>query len=491
MTTHLNDDQRIAYIHQTLTDAEREVIDQHLAGCLACRARLDEETALQRRMRYELAAAMRAISPSSQMNFTAIAPRVKRSRRLSMFIGRSNLILSSVVAIILVFGIGVGLYALVSDRAQPTPEVEEAVVQPTIIPTKSLEFPPTTTVSQPEADTTVEPDSIEQNATPVIDTSGGKLIWKFETGGKIDNRPAVDGEFIYFGSADRHFYAVDRQTGQEVWRFETNAAIGSWPVVADGRVYFGSNDGHLYALDSQTGQEQWRFKASLGIEGGVAIADGILYFGSADRYLYAVDARLGRERWRFLTEGAVSPLPAIVDETVYFSSDDGRVYAVDTRTGQERWRFEAETNISHYPLNMTEDTIYVGSLGYFYALNAQTGQIKWQFDAPEDLSAAGVGSEDIVYAQSSFHLFALDSQTGDVAWQVELSDPVTTVSNGLIYAATLSNGSLIELDGQTGQEIWRFEIGHSVGWPVIVDGVVYVGSSDSYFYAIKADPVSN
>ena len=44
------------------------------------------------------------------------------------------------------------------------------------------------------------------------------------------------------------------------WKFKTGDWISSSPNVSEGVVYFGSNDKHLYALDIKTGEEQWKFK---------------------------------------------------------------------------------------------------------------------------------------------------------------------------------------------------------------------------------------
>ena len=59
MSHHLNDEKLSGHIHHTLTDAEREAIDQHLTTCPTCRAHLDDHGGLQRRIRYDLSADLR------------------------------------------------------------------------------------------------------------------------------------------------------------------------------------------------------------------------------------------------------------------------------------------------------------------------------------------------------------------------------------------------------------------------------------------------
>ncbi|MBN2851559.1 MAG: PQQ-binding-like beta-propeller repeat protein [Clostridia bacterium] len=48
------------------------------------------------------------------------------------------------------------------------------------------------------------------------------------------------------------------------------------------------------------------------------------------------------------------------------------------------------------------------------------------------------------------------------------------------------NGYLYAIDIKTGLEKWKFETyGNILSSPVISEGVVYIGSHDSYLYALK------
>ena len=92
--------------------------------------------------------------------------------------------------------------------------------------------------------------------TGVYDTEGvtqlGGLKWKFQTKGRVASSPAIADGVAYFGSNDRHLYAVDIQTGQEKWSFAVDAQVHSSPAIYGGVVYFGSSDGQLYAVNAGT-----------------------------------------------------------------------------------------------------------------------------------------------------------------------------------------------------------------------------------------------
>lgn len=82
MSEHLNHQQLIGYIHQTLSDDQREVIDRHLATCPACRGQLADHDRFQHRIRYDLTADLRAIQPPGTTTFQMIAPRLDHRRSL-------------------------------------------------------------------------------------------------------------------------------------------------------------------------------------------------------------------------------------------------------------------------------------------------------------------------------------------------------------------------------------------------------------------------
>ncbi len=50
---------------------------------------------------------------------------------------------------------------------------------------------------------------------------------------------------------------MDIHTGEEKQRFTSEGEVKSSPSVAGGVVYFGSYDRHLYAVDIHTGEEKW------------------------------------------------------------------------------------------------------------------------------------------------------------------------------------------------------------------------------------------
>ena len=92
-------------------------------------------------------------------------------------------------------------------------------------------------------------------------TRGPAVAWSFSTEAPNNANPLVLNDTVYFGSGDRHLYALDLHTGEERWRFQADEWIHGAPTYFDGVLYVGANSGHVYAIDPETGRA-WVFQTS-------------------------------------------------------------------------------------------------------------------------------------------------------------------------------------------------------------------------------------
>ena len=488
MNEHLSQDQLIGYVCHTLADAQRERIDIHLEACHECRARLSGHEVLGRRIQYDVMDWRRGVSPSPQMTFAAVAPKLRRSRKVArVWAGSKQFVYSAaMLAVLVLLVVGLVLYFQNIGRSDVGLVSAEAMHK-----------------GCPQR-------------TGVYDVKGpkvGELLWRFPTRTEMRASPAVVDGVAYVGSSDRFLYAVDTQTGQEKWRFETGRPVMSTPVVGDGTVYFGSgcvssdihctdppgSDSYFYALDLQTGREKWRFDAGGAVASSPLMADGVVYFGSEDQHVYAVDGQTGREKWRFKAEDALWSSPALADGVLYIgagcnvcgSSENRHLYALDSQTGQEKWRFETGGWVEATPA-VADGTVYIGSSDrHVYAVDSQTGQEKWRFRTESRVFDSPAVGDGVPYAASADgNLYALDNQTGQELWRFKTGGPVFSgpaVADGVVYVGSVDR-YLYAVEARTGQELWKFQAWRDVrGSPVVGDGVVYFASGDANLYAV-GDP---
>jgi outer membrane protein assembly factor BamB len=228
--------------------------------------------------------------------------------------------------------------------------------------------------------------------------------------------------------------------------------------VADGVVYIGSWDRYMYALDVETGAPIWRFQTGddtdiynqVGIASSAAVAGGTVFFGCRDGHFYAVDAKTGVQKWNVDNhKGWVIASPAVRDGMVYFPTSDGmRFKAVDAASGKIAFEL-ANKALSFSSVAVTGDLAYFGTQdGWLHSVDLKRGV------AHADFQTEGSKENASKY---------IDAQ-GRIA--------------GNVYPDSTLDGLIVGLERM-------FSLGSVMSSPAIADGVLYVGSTDGYLYALK------
>ena len=356
-----------------------------------------------------------------------------------------------------------------------------------------------------------------------VDAADGRQLWKRKTGGPVPATPAIDGQLLYVGSYDGKFYALEKRTGIPRWKFATdgerrfeakglhgiqprNQTIAdpfdvylSSPVVGGGAVYFGSGDGHVYALDAASGELKWKFSTGDVVHASPAYANGVVYFGSWDSYFYAVDAMTGAEKWRF--HGGEDPAfhnqvgfqssPAVVNGVVYTGCRDSNLYAIDAATGKEKWRFNNATSWVTTSPAVTQGKVVFGTSdsSLYFVLDAETGKqiVRQQGDAYH-FSSPAIAGKTVFVGVLNGALVARDLDSGEMLW--EFRTEASKRNDGWILTADRKFNAPM-LFWSTWREapivasVQQFGIGSVFSSPLVVGGVVYVGSADGSGYALE------
>jgi outer membrane protein assembly factor BamB len=309
-----------------------------------------------------------------------------------------------------------------------------------------------------------------------------RVIWKFQTEGRVISTPAVSATTVYLGSTDGKVYAVDRTTGVKKWEFATEGRVASSPAVAAGLVFIGSYDGAFYALDAATGALRWKFQ-------------------TAGERRYA-----GRHLHGSIPAGEVMPdpfdlylsSPAVWRGTVYIGSGDGHVYALDAITGAVRWTFKTG-DVVHASPAIANGTVYIGSWDrWFYALDAITGRLRWRFQTGDDqdlhnqigIQASAAVVDGVVYfGCRDAHLYALDAKTGKKKWSYDAGgawiNSSPAVREGKVFVGTGDGREFLELDAKTGGRNWAQVFSwYFFASPAIVGDMAYIGNWDGRLFGI-------
>jgi outer membrane protein assembly factor BamB len=154
--------------------------------------------------------------------------------------------------------------------------------------------------------------------------------------------------YLFVGSLDHCFYALDATGGTLLWKYETAGKIKTGAVAKDQTVYVATEGGALFAFDI--------FPMHRNKEGKIDVPKA----GGEWRW-----KRSGIERWRlplgerFLVKGK---------ELVYVMGPNAEMYAMEEMTGKiiGRYRFHY---FAHVLTNPIDNILYVANpAGYVYAL---------------------------------------------------------------------------------------------------------------------------
>jgi len=373
--------------------------------------------------------------------------------------------------------------------------------------------------------------------------SQNKSFWEFKTNGRIYSSPLVDQEYIYFGSGDNYFYALDKKDGKLKWKFRSAGPIYSSPAIYNEIVYFSSDDGILYALDKNTGLQKFSFKSGGEKQydlwdyyrSSPIIVNKTLYWACGDSNVYAIDAKTGTLKWSFKTEGIVHASPTYFNGNIYIGGFDGYFYAINALNGGLIWKFNTIGD-TYFPKGeiqkaamINDSIVYFGTRDFnIYALNAKTGNGMWNMKELHGwiIATPFEYKGNLYYGLSDGHKFyCQDKKTGFMKWEKSLNMRVygsAAVHNGIVYFGCF-NGQVYGVDYQTGDTKWLFKTAaseknyysvynekdefradfelygkdylkseekiHSLGsvlcTPVIDNGIIYFGNSDGKFYAVS------
>ena len=213
-----------------------------------------------------------------------------------------------------------------------------------------------------------------------ISTATGDIrnreAWRFPTDGQVWSTPVVANGVVYFGSMDRHIYALSLAEGLDqssrlLWKYKTGGAIVAKPLVMDGplgkMVVVGAFDRKMYALKANTtnpqGELVWDkpFKGDEWFWAG-AITDGdTIYAATMGSTVYALD-KGGSLLWeKHLEEGSpIVSTPVVVGDDLVVATDEGKLYLLDARSGQRPVGFKDLESRVKASLSNIGDTVFVG-----------------------------------------------------------------------------------------------------------------------------------
>jgi outer membrane protein assembly factor BamB len=290
------------------------------------------------------------------------------------------------------------------------------------------------------------------------------------------------------------------------WQTRLSGQVFASPVVVDNVAYVGTTGGVFNAVNASDGSYVWTFSAGRPIFGAARVVDDAVYFTCDNGYLFKLERATGKELWRYdLGDERVSriighpqvydwdwhgPRPLVADGVVYVGSGDGSLHAVDAASGARRWRAETGGRIRGGAA-LDGDRVIVGSADKFmYAFDRASGRELWKHDTEAQIEDEPLVADGKVYiGNRGIGLMALDATKGERLWQTTFwgswLESTATLVDGVLYIGSSDLGRVSALDPKDGRVLWRTDVfGWAFGTPLVTADRIYAGAAGGTPYFI-------
>jgi outer membrane protein assembly factor BamB len=297
---------------------------------------------------------------------------------------------------------------------------------------------------------------------------------------------------------------VDRLWKKSVGRGERRLAIRQTPAISDGRVHVSDVNGDVMALAADSGREIWRNRTALRLTGGPGVGEGTVVIGSLDGEVLAMNPETGSERWRARVSSEVITRPAIGRGVAVVRSIDGRVFGFSITDGSRRWVYDR--GLPSLTLRGNAAPVIAGGLVYLgydsgdvVALNVEDGTQQWEqrIAEPEgrtelermvDVDGDLVVTPGELYASSyKGQVVAMDPATGRPLWNRDLVVFTGVALAGDQLLVSDRGGTVWALDRRSGAALWRQD-GLANRWlttPAVHGAHAVVGDLEGYVHWLR------
>lgn len=298
------------------------------------------------------------------------------------------------------------------------------------------------------------------NMVRAIRLSSRDSIWTFRipnTGGAIDNTPAITGSLVLVGGQNSDgLYALDRSSGSMKWMKPVGQLYNRHAITDEGRVYVSGNN--MYCLDADTGGTIWSVPQS-------------------------------------------TQTTPCVDEAHVYHYAGGKITARSKLNGQPVWEL---LDASDEGLAADEKNLYTTAEGKVRAVNKMTGASVWSYSIPGGKSLAYLDGDAIAVSddhlcgvlweneRGNAELFTLDKQTGSLLWQKEFPFKgiyTPTIANNLVYVVCYGDHALYGFQVQTGVQLFMNNSFTFKNQPIVADNTLFACVSDGVI-GFRNQPVS-
>ena len=122
-----------------------------------------------------------------------------------------------------------------------------------------------------------------------VDLKNQKIMWQWRdetTNLPFLASPSVFKDRVLIGNDNKYTYCFDKLTGELIWKFNTGSRVEASTVVSANKVLVANMRGDLFILDMGNGKELWSYEVGTPIYGTPAVLKDKFIIATMDGYIY-------------------------------------------------------------------------------------------------------------------------------------------------------------------------------------------------------------
>jgi outer membrane protein assembly factor BamB len=233
-----------------------------------------------------------------------------------------------------------------------------------------------------------------------LNSSNGKIIWKYTNGDGFQTTPVVDNNKIFVGSGNDYGYlpksyytALDAASGDTLWTRPFGAYTTECPIVCNGLLVFVDDKSQVYAVDENTGNTVWKKDLSVSYNNLPTMSPLMHYnniiIGYENGKIYGLSSATGNIVWQLPAKGypyfeaGISHDTLFVAQTVGdYNHENEQLMAVRVTSGTVLWQKIDSSNSSslYFPIIAAGKIYLPGSVPDegLAIYDATNGNLLWQ-----------------------------------------------------------------------------------------------------------------